>query len=287
MEAPSEGDSSLCDMEMPLEDVTIYTPTASAQKIDEIDSSDLYDDDGNVIHLHQLPESLIKLRDTMDDTSDKSIEEPWMEDNQSHDSSASHSSMRVSISDPEPAASLAISKSIQKMKESTSIPSRMNINNSPSHSAILSHASDTFLKTNAGMDHEDNDQVRDNYVRSAARFRSLLDDAFRKTIMGYNHMAGTIIRNTDEPVDDTRQSPQETGKKRKIRYSEPIHDPSRQTRLSLMFRDINTDENLHPNKISTETVAATLLKEKVAEILLLQKVSLYIVHNCCLRNSLK
>jgi len=270
MPEPLHGDAQV-HAEMSFEDVDIQTPAHKVldSSVGECDMSHLYDDYGNIIHLHQLPESLLKLRDhSMKDTTNGPLMDRSADDNASHDSSTSHSSMKVSISDPEPASSLAVLQSVQKLKQCVDPTNRLNIF-SPSR-PVDSNDIEEFPKNGGGSngnDHDDNDQSRDHYVRSAARFRSLLDDAFRKTIHGY---ANTVIMgDSDEPMEDL----QDIRKKRKTRYSEPIHDTSRRARLSLMFRDVDADENQHPNKISNESVTATLLKEKVGEILLLQKVS--------------
>ena len=215
------------------------------------------------------------------DAASNSVQEPLnshfdsLDDNKSHASSTSDCSLRVSISDPEPPSSLAVLKRVQRLKQSSD---HHQFNQlllfSPSNRSDFDSREDLQKTDNAyGSSHpqyQDSDQCRDNYVQSAARFRSLLDDSFRRTINGYNTAGAFIMGESDGQSEGIiRDKP----KRRKTRYSEPIDDPSRRSRLNLMFRDVNTEVNDTPNKIANESITAALLKEKVSEILMLQKVS--------------
>jgi len=282
----------------------------------------LYDDEGNIVHLHQLPASILKLRDLQneaEETSSKddlhhftngSVISSRSNDNESaSNGSPSDCSMEVTISHPDRTPNRAVLNSARNWKTrvvqeqswddtSFSLLDGFDVDLRKAPLTSIERTVKIDIACEDGDKREegkcDLDQMRDDYVRSGARFRSLLDSAFRKVADGYTD-AGALSTLSDgirvDPMVPVKLNGKSTNRKRKGRIpvvaasGESIRRrdnsrPSRRRRLSLMLnrsRDDDVNDENTARESTTDRLAAALVNEKMNEVLTLQKVCIHAI----------
>jgi len=129
----------------------------------------------------------------------------------------------------------------------------------------------------------DDEQGRDDYVRSGTHFRSLLDNAFQKVAMGFSHAGEVEMILTNE--ENVRASAISGGQKRSSsrRRTRNTDDndgvrPLRKRRLNGNNGTGDDDDDMEeigdePARVSENKHASELAREKVAEVMVLKRVS--------------